>query len=147
LKSLLRSFDKVIKPLLVLEDLLQKELRMRRYLVKHSKGGTRGSQNVLILCVNKTNSESIDTEVFAETTGNVNLVLQPVVVTSILLIFLHLMLIEPNLSHRLHLLFFVKRNCIELVANQMDFFLVCPLEAHLEALGAHHFTSWSVWLR
>lgn len=120
---------------------------MRGNLVQHTESRSRCGQDILILGVNESNCESIDTKVLAEATSNVYMILQPVIVSLVLLILLNFVLIEPDLGHRLHLLLFVKRNSIKLVTDQVNLFLICPFEAHLKALRAHHFTRWGVWLR
>lgn len=98
LKSLPWSLNKVINPLLVLENFLQKELSVRWHLMQHTKGGARGPQNIFILGEDETYCESIDTEVFTEATSNVNLILKPVIVSLVRFILFDIMLIEPNLG-------------------------------------------------
>ena len=66
--------------------------------MQHTKGRARGGQNIYILGEDETYCESINTEVFAEATSNVNLILKPVIVSHVLFILFDIMLIEPYLG-------------------------------------------------
>lgn len=107
-QSLLRGLDESVKPFLVLEDSLKKELGMSGHLVQHTKCGSRGSEDVLVLGIDESDGETVDTEVLTEATGNMDLVLKPSLVSLVALVLLVLLLIEPNLCHRMHFLLLIK---------------------------------------
>lgn len=115
--------------------------------MEHTEGRSRGGENIGVLGVNETNGESIDTEILAETTGNMNLVLQPGEIFLVFLVLFAFLLVEPHLCHRQHLLLLVERNGVNLIADQVDFSVVGPLEAHKQAFLAQHSTSGVVWLQ
>lgn len=115
--------------------------------MKHTKGRFRSSNDICILCVDETNGETIDTEILAETTANMDLILQPGKVLLVLLVLFAFLLVEPHLGHGEHLLLFIQRNGINLIADQMNFSVVGPLEAHKHALLAEHSSGWVVWLQ
>lgn len=115
--------------------------------MEHTKGGAGSGKDVSVLRVDEADGETVDTEVLAETAGDMHLVLQPSLVLLVALVLLVVLLVEPDLGHGDHLLLLVERDGVELVADQVDLSFIGPLQAHEEALLAQHATGWVVWLQ